>query len=71
MTERAQGIVKFFDTTKGYGFVRRGKGEPDVFVHMSALKRSGINEISKGDKVEFDIIAENGRLRADNVALQP
>ena len=74
MTERFQGVVKFFDMTKGYGFIRRKKGEDDVFVHINALKKSDLNELSKGDKVEFDIVAVEdgkGRAKAANIKLQP
>jgi cold shock protein len=72
MTERIQGVVKFFDLEKGYGFVRRAKGQADVFVHINALKKSGLNELNKGDKVEFELVSVEdgkGRAKAANLTL--
>ena len=48
------GTVKFFNTTKGYGFIQPDDGGKDVFVHISALERAGIPSISEGQKVSFD-----------------
>ena len=61
--ERAQGIVKFFNLEKGFGFARRENGASDVFIHANALKRSGIeNGVQTGERLEFDVIpvAEKG-----------
>lgn len=67
---RTKGVVKFFDQGKGYGFFRR-KGEPDVFVHADALKKSNVTSpLEKGELVEFELlppITENGRPRAVNI----
>lgn len=49
------GTVKFFNTTKGYGFITPDDGSKDVFVHVSAVERSGIGYLSEGQKVNFDI----------------
>ncbi len=49
------GTVKFFNTTKGYGFITPDDGSKDVFVHVSAVERSGIGYLSEGQKVSFDI----------------
>lgn len=52
---RQSGTVKFFNTAKGYGFITPESGEKDVFVHISALKQSGIETLNEGDKVTFDV----------------
>lgn len=54
MTTRLEGTVKFFNTTKGFGFNARADGEADVFVHESALDPD-IGELDKGDRVSFEI----------------
>ena len=53
------GIVKFFNTTKGFGFISPEGGGKDAFVHVTALERAGINSLNEGDKVLYDL--ENGR----------
>jgi CspA family cold shock protein len=55
MSERLRGIVKFFNPEKGFGFVTRDDGQGDVFVHISDVKSSGVEEIDEGDRVEFDL----------------
>ncbi len=50
----ATGIVKFFNTTKGFGFITPDEGGSDVFVHISAVERSGLTGLSDGQKVSFD-----------------
>ncbi len=52
---RVTGTVKFFNHTKGYGFVAPDDGSKDVFVHASALERSGLGPLNDGDKVTFEI----------------
>ena len=49
------GTVKFFNATKGFGFIEVGNGEPDVFVHISAVERAGMRSLAEGQKVSFDI----------------
>ncbi len=49
------GTVKFFNATKGFGFIEVGNGEPDVFVHISAVERAGMRSLAEGQKVTFDI----------------
>jgi CspA family cold shock protein len=51
----ATGVVKWFNTQKGYGFIQPEDGGKDVFVHASALERSGIPPLNEGDKVSFEI----------------
>lgn len=54
MSERISGTVKWFNTTKGYGFITRENG-PDVFVHYSAIKADGFRNLEEGDRVEFSV----------------
>lgn len=51
--DRINGTVKFFNVTKGYGFIQPDDGSKDVFIHVSALERAGIHGINEGDKVSF------------------
>ena len=53
------GTVKFFNATKGFGFIEVGNGEPDVFVHISAVERAGMRSLAEGQKVSFDIEKDN------------
>jgi CspA family cold shock protein len=54
-----EGIVKFFNSTKGYGFIQPTSGGKDAFVHISAVERSGLTTLNEGQKVTFDL--ETGR----------
>lgn len=66
----ANGTVKWFNSTKGFGFIEPEGGKRDVFVHISALERSGISELKDGQKVTFDVEAgRDGRDSAANLAL--
>lgn len=49
------GIVKFFNTTKGFGFIRPDDGSKDVFVHVSAVERAGLGSLNEGQKVSFEL----------------
>ena len=51
----AQGTVKWFNPTKGYGFIQPDDGSKDVFVHISAVERAGLGSLSEGQKISFDI----------------
>ena len=53
--DRIKGIVKFFNTSKGYGFVQPEDGSKDIFIHISALERAGIQSVFEGDKLSFVI----------------
>ncbi|MBU6448072.1 MAG: cold-shock protein [Rhodospirillales bacterium] len=63
------GIVKFFNATKGFGFIRPDSGGEDVFVHISAVERGGMSVITEGQKLSFDIVQDrrNGKNAADNI----
>ncbi len=65
----SDGTVKFFNTTKGFGFIEQSNGEPDVFVHVSAVERSGMTSLREGQKVTFDVVTDprNGKSAADNL----
>lgn len=63
------GIVKWFNSTKGYGFIQPDNGSADVFVHISAVQRSGLNELVEGQKVSYEIVQDkrSGKSSADNL----
>ncbi|MCA3444026.1 MAG: cold-shock protein [Rhodobacter sp.] len=66
----ANGTVKWFNATKGFGFIAPANGNRDVFVHMSALERAGIRQLNDGQAVTFDIeTGRDGRESAMNLAL--
>lgn len=61
------GTVKFFNTAKGFGFIAPEGGEKDVFVHISAVEKSGMGTLSEGQRVSFDVVTERGKLAASNL----
>lgn len=65
----AQGTVKWFNPTKGFGFIQPDDGGQDVFVHISAVERAGLRELREGDKVSYEIVADrrSGKSSADNL----
>ncbi|WP_372840394.1 cold-shock protein [Phaeovulum sp.] len=66
----ATGSVKWFNATKGFGFIAPDGGNKDVFVHISAVERAGIRALNDGQKVSFDIeTSRDGRESATNLAL--
>lgn len=67
MSERQSGVVKWFDTSKGYGFIQREEGD-DVFVHYRAIRGEGFKTLEGGQQVEFIVIEGQKGLQADDVA---
>ena len=66
----ANGTVKWFNATKGFGFIQPEKGSKDIFVHISALERAGLTHLDDGQKVTFDVESgRDGRELAANLAL--
>lgn len=63
------GTVKWFNAQKGFGFIQPTSGGPDVFVHISAVERSGLNGLNEGQKVSFEIVADRrtGKSAADRL----
>jgi CspA family cold shock protein len=64
------GTVKFFNTTKGFGFITPETGGTDVFVHISAVERSGMRTLVEGQKVNFEVVRDNrsGKSAAENLS---
>ena len=66
--EKATGTVKFFNSMKGFGFLVRDDGQPDAFVHISAVERSGLSAINEGERYEFDLeVDRRGKYSAVNL----
>jgi cold shock protein len=66
--ERASGTVKFFNAMKGFGFIQRDDGQPDAFVHISAVERAGLPTLNEGDKLEFELeVDRRGKYAAVNL----
>ena len=63
----AEGTVKWFSNEKGYGFIERGGGEADVFVHFSAIAGDGYKSLTEGQRVGFDVVQGDKGLQAANV----
>ncbi|WP_413992999.1 cold-shock protein [Labrys okinawensis] len=63
------GVVKFFNSTKGFGFIQPDQGGADIFVHVSAVERSGLRGLVEGQKVSFDVVRDNrsGKNAAENL----
>jgi CspA family cold shock protein len=63
----SKGTVKWFNATKGFGFIQPDEGGKDVFVHISAVERSGMNGLNEGQKIAYEIATERGRSAAVNL----
>jgi CspA family cold shock protein len=61
------GTVKWFNATKGYGFIQPEDGSKDVFVHVSAVERSNLGSLTEGQKVSYDVLQERGKSAAGNL----
>ncbi len=66
----SNGTIKWFNATKGYGFIQPADGTSDVFVHISDMQRSGITELREGDKLTYDVQrGQQGKMSACNLRL--
>ncbi|KTW11697.1 cold-shock protein [Sphingomonas sanguinis] len=66
--EKATGTVKFFNAMKGFGFIQRDDGQPDAFVHISAVERAGMGSLNEGDRLQFEIeVDRRGKYAAVNL----
>lgn len=63
----AEGVVKWFDTTKGYGFIEPEDGGGDVFVHVSAVERAGLSTLNDGQRLSFELDRRGGKAAAVNL----
>lgn len=64
-----KGTVKWFNVKKGYGFIQPENGEKDIFVHITALEKTGLRRLSDGQKVSYDIYDDRGRKAAGNIMI--
>lgn len=65
----AMGTVKWFNPTKGYGFIQPDNGGKDVFVHISAVERAGFSSLAEGAKVSYDVVNNRGKDSAENLRI--
>jgi CspA family cold shock protein len=63
----AIGTVKFFDSSKGFGFIQPESGDKDVFVHVSAVQGAGMDTLTDGQRISYDVVTERGKLAASNL----
>ncbi|MDX2144965.1 MAG: cold-shock protein [Rhodospirillaceae bacterium] len=63
----ASGTVKWFNKVKGYGFIQPSDGGKDVFVHITAVERAGLDSLNEGQKVSYDLMTERGKTAATNL----
>ena len=62
-----KGTVKWFNSTKSYGFIKPASGDKDVFVHISAVEGAGLRTLNEGQEVEFELVTNRGRTSAENL----
>jgi len=63
----AKGTVKWFNATKGYGFIQPSGGGKDVFVHISAVERAGLSGLNEGQTIEYELVTNRGKEAAENL----
>ncbi len=63
----AIGTVKFFNPTRGFGFIQPEGGEKDVFVHISAVEKAGMTTLTEGQRVSYDVVTDRGKTAAGNL----
>ncbi|MBM3566509.1 MAG: cold-shock protein [Alphaproteobacteria bacterium] len=66
----ANGTVKWFNPTKGYGFIQPSDGGKDVFVHITAVQRAGLDTLREGQKVSYEMATERGKTAATNLKVE-
>jgi CspA family cold shock protein len=66
---RQTGVVKWYNATKGYGFITPENSKKDVFVHSSAISNSGISGLHENQKVEYDLVEKDGKVSADEIVI--
>ena len=64
----AIGTVKFFDATRGFGFIQPEGGGKDVFVHKSAVEKAGMRPLTEGQRIQYEVVTERGKTAAGNLA---
>jgi CspA family cold shock protein len=69
-TTMATGPVKWFNPTKGYGFIQPQTGGKDVFVHISAVERAGLTSLNEGQTIQYDVVASRGKESAENLKVR-
>lgn len=66
----ASGTVKWFNATKGYGFIQPDDGGKDVFLHISAVERAGLSTVNEGAKLSYEIVSNRGKDSAENIKVK-
>ena len=63
----ATGTVKWFNPTKGFGFIQPDQGGADVFVHISAVEKAGMRSLAEGQKISYELVTDRGKTSAGNL----